>query len=75
MTVLLNILSWQGNGEMGKQLTLWVGCILRPFSCMLNLLIFVIPMDPHFFALFTKAKCRKTSQYAQSGSKRTFPSL
>ncbi|CAI1727020.1 Uncharacterised protein [Serratia fonticola] len=23
MTVLLNILSWQGNGEMGKQLTLW----------------------------------------------------
>jgi len=74
MEVLLNILSWQGNGEKGNQLTLW-GCILRPLSGMLNPLLFVIPIDPRLFALFTKVKCRKTSQYAQSGSKRTFPSL
>ncbi|CAM3983568.1 hypothetical protein SESI111939_11095 [Serratia silvae] len=74
MAVLLNIFSLQGNGEMDNQLTLW-GCILRPFRCMLNPLIFVIPMDQRFFTLLAIAKCRKTSQYAQSGSKRTFPSL
>ncbi len=57
---------------MGNQLTLW-GCILRPFSFMLNPLLFVIPIEPHFSRCSSKQSAEKRANMLNLAANALFP--